>query len=507
MEGLTSRLNLGDDRRWRSALLVVFCLAVACRFLVYTDMGSHPVGEVETWSHTDAWFFTQLAMDTASGDWLMQGVNLHVTPEMRRLASPEDWRSWSGNRLPRGAAVVYIAATGYSITGRMDIYKLLSILAGGLLCVAIAAATAGLFRHRPAGLVAGIVASSQQSLVLMSIIPGAWQWEALVLAAWLAVMTMLRDGARGLAHWVLLGLLVAFGLWLRTFFAWLLVLTPLAMWRWGLFRESGFVSGCALAAAPVLAAVALLTVRNIAADARPWAFPGQPAWDFAGTMHPDAVLREVPPREMLVMEAARGRLRKAVPLTLSSSSSGVPEVLGRKLRELLGARDEARTINYDYVARRSEMLRTISLRPDVTMALAWAALLFLALNRRLPRLFFYTSALVLIHGLLFRTGAEERTLIHALACMMGGAGLVVAAGQLPRRPVAAFAFLALWALMNVVLQVDDQARGSRYRPYEFSRAAQTLRASGQEARAALEAEDYRQVRRRESVLGSYWYMR
>ena len=497
-------LSLNDERHWQGALLFVFLLAVICRFLAFVDLAGHPVGSMHEWTGTEPWFYFQKAQEVAmEGNWLLEGPNLLVDRGTLRQA-PDLWQDWMEGRLPRGSLAIYLMAASFSLTGTLAVYTFAAILAGGILAVGIASITAGFFSSRRAGAIAGILAASHQSLVLATLTTGPWLWEGVALVAILGAFLRLRDRPGEILSWILPGLALGFGIWMRSFFFWGVLLAPLAIWLWKIpiSPRQG-----AAAILPLLILAVALCARNDAADGNFLPIVGHPAWAFSETVHPRAERQSEGPPDLAVMMASEGRFLHAVGTTLDLKAyrGSIPAVLSIKLRRFLGARDAAGAYNPSYIRRQSEMLRLTTLRPDATMAAGWAGLLFLLFLRRLPWEWAALLGLLVLHALFFYTGAGDRVLLHLAAMPVMAAAIVLAWDTRLLSPVVPFVYIALWAAMHLGLQIDDQARGSRYRQFDFKRSARLFLRMGERQEARLEMMDYEQIRRLEREFRMHWY--
>jgi hypothetical protein len=422
---------------------------------------------------------------------------------MLQLAPRTDWDAWAGNSLPRGVLAPWFVAASYGLSGGLAVYTLFSLFAGSLVGVLCAIAAGNLFGDRRVGFVAGLLVTLQQGLVLSSLLVGPWVWEALAFAAVLCCYTRLRREPGNPAEWLLLGVATGVGIWLRPLFFWALALLPLAMVAWRFRASAGALLAWGL---PLLLLVGGLVARNLGAGAEPVPVAGHPAWDFAGTVHPGAVQHAAVPRDFAIISASGGSFPRALWLTLDSTSSrkSLPKVLSRKLREFTGARDEADTFSPDYLRRRSQLLRMCVLAPDTTMAAGWAALLFLLSIRMLPGVYPLTLAILLLHGLLFRTTGMDRLMLQSCLGMLTAGALVSAAEALKESRARAFVYLTVWAAFTLALQIDDHARGPRLRAREFLASASEWRRGGNDRRLREELRDLERVRRIEADLDLYW---
>lgn len=494
-------LDLANNRHWRLFLGVLFGLTFLCRFLIHGNLESHPVGRPEEWPGSESWLPLSLAQRAVEdGDWLLAGPNILLTREMAAWLPLRSWGRLADSRLPRCTAAVYLLAVSLTVTHSLALYTVVSLLASGALAVLAALAGAQLFGCRRAGALAGLAVALHGSLALAGVLVGPWQWEALALAALLWLLPSLRADQPA-ARWLLAGLLLALGLWLRSFFWWAVLAAAVVAWR----QRPGARFIVALFLPLVISAMALVA-RNIVVHAPATPTVGMPAWDFLETTNPASVLKPNLPPDTTLLEASRGRFPQMMRLVLGESAyrGAILPNLERKLRELLGARDQTWSLNQDYLRRRTELLRVMTVPPDVTMALGWAAVILLVVLRRVPAPLAVAMALVLAHGLLFRTSGMERCLLHlVLAVAIGGAGAELGKGLRggERWPLL---FLVLWAGIQWLLAVDDQARGTRFRPNEFQQAAMAFRRSGNETAAQEEIEDYRSIARRDVVLTNFW---
>lgn len=496
---------LEEDRHWRAFLLLLFVLAACGRFLVYVDLSGHPAGRLQEWFGSDPWFYQAMGQDvTLKNDWLLKGRNFLLTREMVALAPERSWDRWANNQLPRGALAVYLVAVSVGLSGGLAVYKIAAVLAGSALAVIGAQWGALLFADRRAGAIAGIVLAMMQPMVLGTLIPGPWLWEALAFGALGLCFCRVRADSGNPAEWLLLGLATGVAVWLRPLFFWGVVLMPAALIAWRISQSRA----CLLAwLIPLAVCVGGLVARNAAADSTRYPIVGHPGWDFANATHPGVAQSASLPSDVVIMDAGRGRFWRVLRLSLGQSSwrAALPKVLNVKLRELVGARDVAWSFNADYLRRRSEMLRVACLAPDTTMAAGWGALVFLLLCGKLPRPLMVALGIVLVHGLLFRTTGMDRLPLHVAFALLIGGGLAEAWKGRVASPSRPFVYLALWAFFHFALQVDDHARGSRYRFYDFRMAAMDFRRSGDERQFREELRDYERVRAIENVLDNYWY--
>lgn len=258
--------------------------------------------------------------------------------------------------------------------------------------------------------------------------------------------------------------------------------------------------------APFTILTLALVMRNISVQGSETPLVGHPGWEFARTVHPQAVEGPALPESGLIFRAAEGRFAKGVQLTIETGDHrrALQPVLTRKLRETLGARDRIGEFNLRYLQRRSEALRLLTLPPDATVGLAWAGVLFLILFRRMPGIFPPIFAIVLTHTLLFETSGMERLPLHYLGVIAAGGALVSAAQSLRRGLGPAALFLALYAGSLWLLAVDDHSRGSRYRMNEFIYATREFARMGEEERAIMERNDYYEIQRMERIINNFW---
>lgn len=490
---------------WRVFLCVLFGLALLVRFLVYLDVADRPLGQFDRWPGSEGWFLGLKAMETVEREsWLMPGPNLIMRPEMMAAGSAEQWTLWAGMRLPRGALVHYLAVVSHALGGGLVLYSMVALLAGSLLPVLIAIAGARLFRDKRAGVVAGLVASSHHTLVVGSVFPGPWMWEALVFVAILVQVLRLPDVRANPAEWALLSILVGVGLWLRPLFGWGVVLMGGMM----LALRPGNVGPVLLAVLlPVAFFAGALSTRNVMVGASLIPSVGQPAWDFFETTNPEARFRTEVPRDMILMDASRGSFPRLVRIAMGQRDfrDGLGSVLGRKIRELAGGRDVADSLSPAYIRLRLETLRLTTLAPLAAMALAWGSLIFLVYRRRLPLALALALGVVVLHGLLFRTDGMERTLLHACGCLLAGGALALAAGDLRcARPGHAFLLLVFWAIFNYGLLIDDHSRGTRFRSWDFAQAQRIHLERGERLHARGEEKQFREIRRQELLTMNFW---
>jgi len=497
-------LGLDESRRWRVALVALFGLALLCRFLVYLNVAGAPLGRLAEWVGTDPWFYAARAERMVlDADWIARGGNMLPVPGMEELAAEAEWDSLGGRNLPRGAVALYLMAASFAVSGSMALYQMLSLLAGAALAVVAAEAGARLFRDRRAGLIAGLLAASNQNLVVLAVVPGPWMWEALALGLVVLCLLRVRDGAGNPAEWLLLGLATALAIWTRPFFWWGVLLAPVAALAWRVPLKPATLAAWAL---PIAVAATGLSARNVAVGASPMPVVGAPAWDFARTLHPGAHALVDLPDDLTVLRAAEGNFLTTLRLSLSQSAhrEALPRILSRKLRETLGARDQSWSFSFDYMARRAETLRMTTLGPDMVAGLGWAAVLFLLYWRRLPGALTATLAILVLHALLFSPAGGDRAPLHLCASLAIAGALVLAWDQRARNPAMPLVFLTVWAACHLFLQIDDQARGSRYRAFEFGQSAQIYRREGRRADFDREVRDFKNIRRAELVLGGYW---
>jgi hypothetical protein len=419
-------IDLRQDRGWQVVLGLIFSLALFSRFLVHLDLAERPMAKFERWAGTESWMMALVAMETVEREtWLIPGPNLVVRAEMLRAAPTSDWTRWTAERLPRGAPAYYLAAVSHALGGAFALYSLLSLLAGAMVPVLVAMAGARLFDDRRAGTLAGIAAASHHTLVVGSVFPGPWIWEALVLAALLSLALRLKDSPNAPAEWALLGITIGVGIWMRPLFWWGVPLMGFLFLR---HRPAKPAIAAAFALVPVLLLAGGLTARNMAAGAPALPTVGQPAWDFLETTNPLALRRPMVPAELFLLDASAGSFLPTLRLSLGQPEfrQGLGMVLQRKIRELVGGRDVDDSLSAAYLRLRLQTLRLTTLDPLTAMGLAWGAFLFLLLRRRLPLWLLALVAVLLVHGLLFRTDGMNRTLLHLAGCLAAGGGLALA---------------------------------------------------------------------------------
>ncbi|MCC5876775.1 MAG: hypothetical protein JJU11_11200 [Candidatus Sumerlaeia bacterium] len=493
------------ETAWRLFLCALFGIALLVRFIVYLDLVERPLGQFDAWPGTEGWFMAHLAMDTVEGErWLMPGPNMILKPEMLAAAPAEFWDHWSGQRLPRGAIAHYMAVVSHALGGGLVLYSLISLLAGSLLPVLVAVAAALLFKDRRAGVLAGVVASSSHTLVTATVFPGPWIWEALLLAGILIQALRLPRCRENIAEWALLAILVGVGFWMRPLFGWGV---PLVAAMVCFLRPPNLAPVLVAVLLPIVLLGGALSVRNISVGASVIPSVGQPAWDFFETTNPSARFRPETPRDLTLMESSAGTFRRIIVRSARDQDfrGELGGVLQRKLREWVGGRDEADSLSPSYIRLRLETLRLTTLAPLTAMSLAWGALLFLLVRRRVPTSLALILAVLLIHGLLFRTDGMERTLLHLCGALLAGGALAVAGADL-RRGASGHAFLLLvfWSTFGFLLMVDDHSRGSRFRAWEFAQAQRIHLERNERLMARGEEMQYREIRRKELLTIDYW---
>lgn len=505
------RVSLEDAGGWRAALFLVFLLGMCVRFLVYTDLTDKPAGRIEEWFGSEPWFYAELGKKIVErNDWSLAGRNLLITREMLNAAPERDWARWSGNKLPRGALGVFILAGSFGMTASLALYKLLSCVAGAMVGVCCAGAAAFLFGNRRVGFLAGIGINSLQTAIIASLYPGPWVWEALAFSSLLLLYARIRNGGQGITgDWLLFGVIAGLAIWLRPLFHWAPILALVGILSASLREGKNWkrhLAGVAAMAVSFVLLAAGLSVRNASVHATKAPIVGQQGWEFLLNTNPGAVLGPAVPADAAVIDAAGGSFARALTVAsqVGSYTKAAPRVLTRKLRELVGARDVASSINADYVEARSRLLGLMGLTSDVAMAAGWGAIALLVILRRFPKPLAVVMGILLGHGLLFGTSGLDRLLLVLCFAMLGGAGFVIAWEE--RRRVAAmpFVFLALWGVAQLLLQVDDHARGSRYRAADFIAAASDYRRSGDEREFREELKAMKRVRLTEADMEGYW---
>lgn len=497
------RIELQDNRVWRGALLLIFVLGISARFLVYLDLADKPAGRMQEWPATEPAAFVDTARRIVeNNEWLLPKRVSAVTPEMRRAASERTWATWSDGRMPRGVAAIYLLAGSIGLTSSLSIYKFFAITFGGLIAVLAAAFSARAFQSRRVGFLVGVVLGCTQSLVLASIIIGPWQWEALLFVALLNVSTRIADDINNVAEWLLFGVLAGIAIWLRPIFFW----APVLLLIYAASRKNLRVNLTAALVIPVLLFAAGISARNVATRSTPLPILGDQAWDFLYNSNPGALRTPVVPSDVEVIAASHGSFLRALRITegISTYRAAAPRIVQRKLREMLGARDVASTVNSDYLRLRSDVLRLIAFPPDVVMAAGWAGLVLLMVLRKIPRSLFVVLALLLAHGLLFGTGGFDRVPIMICFAIFACAGMIAAWDARTSLRAMPFAFVTLWAVFHVALQIDDQARGSRYRDSDFRVAAIEYRRAGQEKKFREELQTADRIHVAEGDLDNYW---
>lgn len=501
---LAAGFDLATSSHWRRALAVLFALAVLGRWLVLADIGGEPVGMLHESAGTEPWFYHGLATEVAgAGDWLMQRQNLLLTPEMLARLPMEEWYQLGGMRAPRGAMAVYLMAAGMALGHGLMLFRLAAMVAAGLLAVMVAMIGARAFGDRRAGFLAGLLAATHQASATAAVLVGPWIFEATAFAAIVLGVLMAREPGRAAWGWLLLGGAVATGIWLRPVFLW-----GFAAIAWA------FVAGgprpdwraVAVALAMVAGSVGALAARNSAVGAPVVPVVGHAGWEFARTVHPQAIHGEIVPPDLALWQASGGGFLRAVQLSLGQEEyrAAIPGVLSFKLRRMLGARDAAGTVNYDYLRRRSEALRLTTMAPDTMMALLWASVLWLLYRRRLPRIPALAAGFAVVVALFGSTAGGERIMLHVAGAVLIGGAFLDAWDRRRAAPAEPFLFLALWLAAHVMLQVDDQARESRFREQDFVRSALMYRRLGQPEGFERERADYTNLRETERVLRGFW---
>lgn len=496
--------DLNVSVHWRRALVVLFAMAVLGRWLVMADIGGEPVGLLHESAGTEPWFYHSLAAEVAgSGDWLMQRQNLLLTQEMLARLPVEEWYQLGGMRAPRGGLAVYLMAAGMALGHGLMLFRLAALAAAGLLAVMVAMIGARAFGDRRAGFLAGLLAATHQAFATAAVLVGPWIFDAAAFAAIVLGVMLVREPGRAAWGWLLLGGGVAAGIWLRPMFLWGFVVIA-----WALLAGGPRPDWRALVVALALVAGSLgaLAARNSAAGASLAPVVGNPAWEFARTVHPQAVHGEIVPPDLSIWQASGGGFLRAVQLSLGQEEyrEAIPGVLSFKLRRMLGARDAAGTVNYDYLRRRSEALRLTTMAPDTTMALLWASVFWLLYRRRLPVVPALAAGFAVVLALFGSTAGGERIALHVAGAVLIGGAFVDAWDRRRVAPAEPFLFLALWAASHVMLQVDDQGRESRFREQDFVRSALMYRRLGQPEGFERERADYTNLRETERVLRGFW---
>jgi hypothetical protein len=502
-----SWFSLETDRQWRWFLLVLFCLAFACRALFYVDLEAHPVGNMEAWQGTTPWFYAEKAQSVAfENTWLMTGPNVLLERHSAQGATPDQWIRLTGHRLPRGSVAVYLMALSFSLTQTLALYKLFALLAGSLIIPGMADLVARMTKDRRAGAMAGILAACAQPLVCLTLIPGPWIWEALIFLWILLGYWRVRDDQHRLSEWAMLGLAIGVGIWLRPLFFWGAVLFPVACLVWKI--RPNWQSALAIAL-PVVLLTFGLVARNHVAGSTHYPLVGQQGWDFYLSSNAGSVVREASPSDLSIMIEGNGRFTKVFRIAIKDEDfrQHWPGVIARKIRELFGARDVSGTFDMDYIRHRSEFLRLTTVTPDLLMAAGLASIIFLLCLGRFPKALFPVLIILTIHGLLFRTIGPDRVLLHLLNCIFIAMAFTVAVDQLKKAPWLSFLFLALWAGMHLMLQIDDQARGPRFRSFEYNRSAFLFRYQGKFQKAKAEMKALEDQQALDLVFGSFWYRR
>lgn len=493
------------ETAWRVFLCALFGLALLVRFIVYLDLVDRPIGQFDRWPGTEGWFMAQVAMDTVEGErWLMPGPNIILKPEMLAAAPAEFWDHWGGQRLPRGAIAHYIAVVSHALGGGLVLYSLVALLAGSLLPVLVAIAAHHLFGDRRAGVLAGIVASSSHTLVVTTLFPGPWIWEALLFAGILIQALRIPRCRENPAEWALLAILVGAGLWMRPLFGWGIPLLALFV---AFLRPANLGAILVAVIVPVVLLGGALSARNVTVGANVIPSVGQPAWDFFETTNPKARVQPETPTDLALMESSAGTFRRMIVRAAKNREfrGELGSVLPRKLRELVGGRDVADSLSPSYIRLRLETLRLTTLAPLTAMALAWGSLLFLLFRRRIPPAIAICLGLLLLHGLLFRTDGMERTLLHLMGALLAGGALSVAGSDLRRGANGhAFLLLVFWSTFGFLLMVDDHSRGSRFRAWEFAQSQRIHLERNERLMARGEEIQYREIRRQELLTIDYW---
>ncbi|MCC6548337.1 hypothetical protein IT570_14355 [Candidatus Sumerlaeota bacterium] len=498
------RVSLEDKRTWRIALLLVFALGMCSQFLVYGDLADKPAGRIQEWYGSEPWFYSELGRKIVErNDWSLSGRNLFVTREMLKAAPERDWTRWSGNKMPRGALGIYILAGSFGMTASMAAYQLLSMMAGALVGALCASATAFLFGSRRVGLLAGIVVSSLQGMILASHYPGPWIWEALAFAALLASHGRIRADHANPAEWLLFGVVCGLGIWLRPLF----FIAPLLLLSGTFFRRTRPALSCVVAVLlPLLICAGALSVRNHNAKATLIPVVGQQGLEFFLGTNPGALRGPAVPSDVALLGASGGSLERTVWLTLTVGAyrDALPGVLLWKVRELVGARDVASSVNPEYVRSQSRVLRQLLVPTDAVVAAGWGGLVMLVCLGRFPRVLAAVMGLLFLDGLLFGASGFDRLMLVLCFAMCACAGCVIAWDMRRRLTAMPFVFLSCWAVAHVVLQIDDHARGTRYRAVDFINAASDYRRSGRERQFREEMRSMERVRRVETDMEGYW---
>jgi hypothetical protein len=481
--------DLGEARVWRLALAVLFLLAVFLRLGLVMELGRHYALRQHEWRGSLSYHMTALANRIVAGDTALRTGAPHLTQSMLEQRRPQAWIALNASRLPRGAGMLYPLAASLAATGGESVgpYIVLSILVGAATAV-LAALLGEALSGRGAGLLAGLVVALSSSLASASVRVGPWVWEAFFLAAvLLSSVRALRNRAEP-GEWATLGILCGLAIWFRSAFWWAPVLVAL-----GAFRGGRPTAGALVAlAVPLLLSGGGLAARNAHVGAPPLPAVGASAFDIAKNWNPAAVPTPLLAAPPLALEASAANPLRLAALMAGSGAvrAAFPRILHWRVRQFAGARDEPADLSDAYVRRRSGWLRFGALASDTVMALGWAGVIALAVRRRLPLPLAAALAVVALHTVTLTPWGEDRLPAQVLLAVAGAVAFVRAWERRGEAPVGPWAFVALWAGMHLLLQLDDRERGLRYRWEDFRNANIFLAQNGEREAAFYEIDDW-----------------
>lgn len=481
--------DLGEARVWRGALAALFLVAVFLRLALAMELGQHYALRQHEFRGTLSYHMGALANRIVAGDTALRTGAPHLTQSMLEQRRPQAWIALNAARLPRGAGMLYPLAGSLAITGGESVgpYIVLSLLAGAATAVLVALLGEALF-GRGAGLLAGLIVTLSGSLASASVRVGPWVWEVFFFAAvLLAAVRALRHRSEP-GEWATLGILCGLAIWFRGAFWWAPLLVALAAFRGGRPSAGALVA----LAAPLLLSGGGLAARNARVGAPPLPVVGASAFDIARNWNPAAVPTPLLAAPPLALEASAARPLRLVGLMAESAPvrAAFPAILHWRMRQLVGARDEPADLSDAYVRRRSGWLRFGALASDTVMALGWAGVIALAARRRLPVPLACGLGVVALHTIALTPWGEDRLPLQVILAVAGAAAFVHAWERRGDAPMAPWAFVALWAGMHLLLQLDDRERGLRYRWEDFRNANIFLAQNGDREAAFYEIDDW-----------------